>query len=100
MNILQASVGFWRNAWSGDKFLELMPQYPVRRIREAFHVGTTTSSESNVYYRMRGSPPIGLSLLPHQEAMLKVLDHDTYDERYEIEFLGDRFLRLIEPEGA
>ena len=94
MNILQASVGFWRNAWSAEKFLELMAQYPVTRIREAFHVGTTTSSESNVYYPVRVSPPIGLSLLPHQEAMIKVLDHDTYEERYEIEFLGDRFYGL------
>ena len=89
--ILQASVGFWRNHWSAAKFLEMMPQYPVRRIRELYFIGTATVYGSNLIHQMRVSPPKSLSLLPHQEAMIKLLDHDIYEERFELELLGDRF---------
>ena len=88
-NILHASVGFLRNSWSAAKFLDLMPQSSVTRNRETLHVGTTTSYEGDVYRRVYVNPPKGLNLLPHQEAMMKVLDH-LYDNRFEIEFLGDR----------
>ena len=71
-----------------------MPQYSFRRIRDLFHVGITTSYESNVFHRMRVKPPKNLSLLPHQEAILKILAHDAYDDRLEIELLGDRFYGL------
>ena len=73
MNVLQASVGFWRNQWSAAKFVELMPQYSVSRIRELFHVGLTASYESNVFHRMRANPSNDLGLLPHQEAMVKTI---------------------------
>ena len=94
MDILQASVGFWGTSWSAAKFLELMARYPVTRSRETFHVGVTMSYERKRYHRMRVSPPKGVSLLPHQEAMVKVLDHDIYDDRFEMEFLGERFCGL------
>ena len=94
MDILQASVGFWRTHWSATKFTELISQYSFSRIRDLFHVGITTSYESNVFHRMRVNPPKNLSLLPHQEAIVKILAHDVYDDRLEIELLGDRFYGL------
>ena len=94
VNILQASVGFWRNHWSATKFTQLIPQYSVRRIRDLFHIGITTSYESGVFHRMRANPPKDLSLLPHQEAIVKILTHDVYDDRFEIELMGDRYYGL------
>ena len=94
MKILQASVGFWGTSWSLTKFLEWMPHYPVPQVRETFHVGTTTSYENNGYHRGRVTPPKGISLLPHQDAMVKVLDHDIYHENAEFEFLGERVYGL------
>ena len=32
--------------------------------------------------------------------MVRVLEHDTYHDRFEIEFLGDKFFGLFDPEGA
>ena len=89
MNILQASVGFMSNSWGVAKFLELMSHYPVPRIRETFHVGTTSSFDSDIYQRIRMSAPNDLNLLPSQEAMVKVLEHG-YHEMFEMEFLGRR----------
>ena len=90
LKILQASVGFWGTSWSAAKFLELMPHYPMTQVRETFHLGTTTSYENNGYYRGRVAPPKGINLLPHQDAMVKVLDHIYHDDA-EVELLGERF---------
>lgn len=91
MKILSASVGFWRNLWSAAKFLELMPQYSVARLRRLFHIGTTrTIYEEDISYRMAVTSPQGLNLLPHQEAMIRVLRSDDYDAMLEFDFLGDR----------
>ena len=89
MSILQASVGFMSNSWSVAKFLELMPHYPVRRVRDTFHVGTTSSYESDTYHRVRVSASVRPNLLSSQEAMVKALEHG-FDERFQIEFLGLR----------
>ena len=94
MKILQASVGFWRNHWSATKFTELIPQYSVRRIRDLFHIGITTSYESGVFHRMRVNPPKELSLLPNQEAIVKILAHDLYGDRLELELMESKFYGL------
>ena len=94
LKILQASAGFWETSWSAAKFLELMPHYPVAKLRETFHVGTTISYENKGYHRGRVTPPKGIRLLPHQDAMIKVLDHQQYQESAELEFLGERVYGL------
>ena len=94
MNILRASVGFWGTSWSAAKFLDVMRCYPVSRIREAFHVGTTTSYDIDGYHRASVTQPEGISLLPYQEAMVKVLDHDRYDDMAGITFLGKKVYGL------
>ena len=92
MKILEESVGFWRYSWSAAKFLELMPQFPIPRLRTAFDIGTSsTTHENNISYRIGRSSPQGLKLLPSQEAMIKVLQADDYEPRHEIAILGDGF---------
>ena len=71
-----------------------MPQWPVTRIRETFLVGATTTYENNDYRLIRGGPPKGLNLLPHEEAMIRILENAGHDDRYSIDFLGDRVYGL------
>ena len=92
--ILQSSIGFWRIYWSAAKFLQIMPKFAVPRIRELFHIGISTVYEGNIVHRGRAFPPKNLSLLPHQEAMLRILDHDNYQKSLVLEILGDRFYGL------
>ena len=91
MDILGASPGFWRNNWTATKFLQLMPMFSVTRVRDLFHVGTTSRSyEDHVSYTRRGASSQNHNLLPLEEAMIKVLESDDYDTRPSIDFLGDR----------
>ena len=101
-NILQSSIGFWRNDWSAAKFLHIMPKFPVPKIRDLFHIGISNDYDGNIIHRGRVTRPKALSLLPHQEAMLNILDRNDHPGRLQFEFLGDRFFGLptIEvPEG-
>ena len=91
IDILQGSIGFWRNPWSAAKFLDLLLQYPVSRMRELFHIGTAVQLENNIYHQSQPNYPGDLKTHPHQESMFRILMGDGYELRFEITLLGERF---------
>ena len=94
IRILQASLGFWMTKWSAAKFLDLLPHCSIGHLREIYDVGRTVPYDDNSIRRKHSGHRKDLKLLPHEEAMLKVLANDDIGRAMEMEFLGDRYYGL------